>query len=510
MGRHLSPVDPPEAGNTPMDGGGAAVRVADPSAGTGTEAVRGVLWSSLAWGSNRIVVFLLTLLLARLLLQEDFGIVTAGMTVIALLEVGLDLGVGSAVVFQQEQGITDRVRSAFTLNLVASGLISLACIAAAPAVARFFGAPDVTLFQVLFTYPLLRGAGQVQDAVLKRDLQFKKRVWVDLLRAGTRVAVSLPLALAGFGAWSIVWGLLASELAGTLANWFLVRIWPRLALDRATVSSLLTFGIALVAARAVGTVQADSDNLVVGNALGLQALGYYGVAYRLPELLLDNLYWVFTSVSFPVFAKAREHGIGALRQSSLRALMLLTLFGFSVGTGLAVVAPNAVLVLFSAAWAPSAGPMALISLAMATSAVIPACTDVLPAMGRPGLLVPLQVPFVVLAIIGFIVVADSGIMAVAAVHLVYGVLYAVMHLIVAQRLLAARPRDLLAALRPGFCSAIGIAALALPVTLSLAPGLLALVLSVLAGIAGAVAGLALGSRGTLSDVWGILRRALSR
>lgn len=510
MERTLIRDEPHGPGDTPPDGGGVEAGVMPPPPTEEAAGVRGVVWSSLAWGSNRVIVFLLTLLLARLLVQEDFGIVTAGLTVIALLEVGLDLGIGSAVVYHQDEGVTDRVRSAFALNLLSSGVITLLCVLSAPAVAGFFGTTDVSLFQVLFLYPLLRGAGQVQDAVLKRDLRFKERMAVDVSRAVTRVAVSLPLALAGLGAWSIVWGLLVAELVGTLANWKVVPMRPRFAMQRATVSSLLRFGVALVAARAVGTTQANADNLIVGNRLGLEALGYYGVAYRLPELLLSNLYWIFTSVSFPVFAKARTRGMDALRSSALRGLMLLSLFGFSVGTGLAVVARDAVLVLFSADWLPAAQPMVFISLGIAVLAVIPACTDVLPAVGRPGLLLPLQVPMVVLAIVAFAVVADQGIAAVAAVHLVYGVVYALVHLVVAARVLQVSRGALLHALRPGLCATAGIVAAALPVRLSLAPGLVTLLLTVAAGTAGAVVALAIGSRHTFTDVRGVLDQARGR
>lgn len=477
---------------------------------TQSSGVRGVVWSSLAWGSNRFVVFLLTLVLARLLVPEDFGVVVAGMTVITLLEVGLDLGVGSAVIYERDDGIDDRVRSAFGLNLLTSGAVTVLCIAAAPAVARFFGVTDVALFRLLFCYPLLRGAGQVHDALLKRDLRFKQRMVVDVSRAATRVVVSIPLALAGFGAWSIVWGLLAAEAVGTAANWSLVRLRPRFRIDRETASSLLRFGLALVAARAVGTLQANADYLVVGNRLGLEALGYYSVAYRLPELLLANLYWVFTSVAFPVYARARRVGLAALRATALRALMLLSLFGFSVGTGLAIVARDAVLVLFSERWAPATAPMVLISLGIAAMAVAPACGDVAPAIGRPGLLLPLQIPAVLLAIAGFVLVADAGTTAVAAVHLVYGVGFACVHLAVAKRVLEARTMELLRALRPGVVASLGIVAAALPVRLALAPGLGTLLATVLAGLLGALAALAIGSRQTFADLRLTVAQALGR
>jgi hypothetical protein len=77
-----------------------------------TRAVRSFLWAGLSFGSSKLIVFLVTLVLARLLAPADFGVVAVGLTLIAFLEIALDLGVGAAVVQQQERGITERVRTA--------------------------------------------------------------------------------------------------------------------------------------------------------------------------------------------------------------------------------------------------------------------------------------------------------------------------------------------------------------------------------------------------------------
>ena len=76
------------------------------------------MWTTLAWTGNRLAILGLTLVLARLLTPEDFGVVTAALTIIAILDAALDLGVGAAVIAEQESGVTRRTRTAFTLNLV--------------------------------------------------------------------------------------------------------------------------------------------------------------------------------------------------------------------------------------------------------------------------------------------------------------------------------------------------------------------------------------------------------
>jgi PST family polysaccharide transporter len=102
--------------------------------------------------------------------------------------------------------------------------------------------------------------------------------------------------------------------------------------------------------KVVGAVFSQSDKLIVGGRLGPEDLGLYIVAFRLPELCIDTVHWIFSSVAFSLYSKVRAQAPEAFRNAMLRALRLTTLFGFSAGTGLAIIAPVAVPVLFSDTW----------------------------------------------------------------------------------------------------------------------------------------------------------------
>ena len=201
------------------------------------------MWTTLAWGCNRLAILGLTLLLARLLTPEDFGVVTAALTVIAMLDAALDLGVGAAVISDQESGITHRIRTAFTVNLAIAVLIAIAGALCSPLIAALFHARTQSfVFALIFCYPLFRGAGQVNDAVLKRDLRFRRRTSIDVVRAIVRVAVSIPMALTVGGAVSIATGIVAGELAAMALLWVMVPIRPYVRLNLTTVRGLLSFG----------------------------------------------------------------------------------------------------------------------------------------------------------------------------------------------------------------------------------------------------------------------------
>jgi lipopolysaccharide exporter len=480
---------------SPTDADGAA------SKGIQRRAVKGFSWAAISFGGNKFLVFVSTLVLTRLLAPAEFGVVAAGLTVIAYLEVTLDLGMSSAIVYQQEEGQSRSVAVAFTTNVTLCTILAGLNFLTAPAVAAFFRVPDsAAIFRALSLYILIRGVGALQTALLQRDLRFREKAAADVTRAMVRGAVGIGLAFGGAGAWALIWALIVGELAGTAVSWVQTRFRPRLAFDRATALLMLRFGAPVAALQLLAELASNSDYLVVGHQLGSEALGFYSIAYRLPELLLSNVYWIFSSVAFPIFSKARTVGAAAFRGSMLKALRLITMFGFPVSVGLALVSRDAVLVLFGGNWTDAGMPMTLISLAIGLGSVGYASGDIFKAAGRPGLLLWINGISTVIMITGFILAAPYGITAVAAVHLSYNLLYAHVRLALANRYIGTSMLDALRAMRPALTISAGIALFGLPVRLLVPTGQFALAAIILAGIAGAGLGLVASGRGTVEEI----------
>jgi PST family polysaccharide transporter len=465
------------------------------------------MWSALSFGGSRLVIFLMTLALARLLIPQDFGIVASGLVLIGFLEVALDLGFGGAIIYEQEKGITKRIRTAYTLNLLLAAALTGAGILSAPFVAELFRIPDsVDLIRALFCYLFLRGAGQVQAAILQRDLRYRERAVVNIVRACVRATVSVILAVAGNGAWAIAIGLLAGELAGLAAAWVFVPLLPALRLDRSAVRVMLRFSLALLGLKTLGALLANGDDFVVGSRLGPAALGMFVIAARLPELMIDSVHWIVSSVSFSLYAKTRDHGPAAFRDRMLRALRLVTVFGFSTGTGLAIVAPMAIPLLFSEQWKPAIGAAIFIALGMGLGSIGYASGDIFLAVGRPSVMLKLTAMTTACALTGFWIAAAHGIAAVAAVNLIVEAVFSVAILHLGNRLVGSTWREVLSAMRPALASAVGITCTALPVSLLLPPSLPALVATIVAGVVGALLALVVAGRAALEDLAWLIRR----
>jgi lipopolysaccharide exporter len=486
----------------------ASATDAQKSQGLTGRAVKSFVWSAISFGGNKLLVFGSTVVLARLLLPTDFGIVADAMAVLVFFDVVLDLGVGAALIYEQGTGITSRVQTAFTLNLIVSATLAGLGIALTPAIASFFGlSSHQAVFRALFLYLLVRGLGEVQDSVLQRDLRFGRRATVEVCTGAARAAVSIVLAVTGFGVWALVGGLLAGEFVGTALSWWMVGFWPRLSLDRQAVRALMSFGLMFITLKVVDAIAIDSDYLVVGHRLGATQQGYYSMGYRLPELALMSLYWIVGAVAFPIYSAARTRGREASVSAAFRALRMITLFSFPAGILLALMSRDLITVIFSSKWSPAIAPMELISLETAVMSIGYASGDLFPASGRPGTLLVLNAPVTALLVVGYILAAPHGIVAVAAVHLGFAVPYMAARLMLVNRLLGTTFSRAFASMRPGVYASIGVLALALPLRLLVSQGPLALVLLGLAGTGGAMAGLWLGARQTLSEVMTLLSSA---
>jgi lipopolysaccharide exporter len=466
-----------------------------------TRAVRSFLWAGASFATHKLIAFVGTLVLARILVPADFGLVAAALTLLTLCEMALDLGVGATVVYEQETGRSDRVQTAFTLSLAMGIGLTVVGVLAAPLVAGFFQAPGETaLFRAMALYLLLRSAGQVPDAVLRRDLAYRKRLWAELARAMTRVAIAIPLALAGYGAWSIVLGMLVGELVGTTITFVVARFRPALCFDRAALTSLLHFGVAMVGVRVVAEIAINADYLIVGNQLGPDQLGIYSVAYRIPELVIASVFWIFSSVAFPIFSQARTHGGTVLRTGFLRSLRIGTLFAFPAAAGVALVADDAIRVLFTDRWEGAIVPMSLVALALGLASVTRIGGDVLPAVGRPRTLFLVNLAATVPMVAGMIWATRYGLVGVASAHLLGIAGHVVLHQVMVNRAVETRWRDVFVAVRPGVVTAIAVVAVAWPTHQLLEPGALRLLATIVAGLLGGLIGLVAGGRAALPEL----------
>lgn len=420
--------------------------------------LRGTAWFYFSTYAGKATVFISTIALARLLLKEDFGVAGYGLVIISFLNVLGDLGIGTAFIYHDdEEYMAD---SAFWLNL-ATGLtlFGLTWIAA-PLAGSFFQDPQaIPIVRALaFNFPLV-ALGNIHDAMLRKTLTFQRKFIPDVIKAVGKAMISIILALLGFGAWSLVWGHLGGTLLASITLWVVVPWRPQFRLNQRLTNSLLRYGGGIVTVNALGVLLLNVDYLLVGRYLGATALGVYTLAFRLPELLVQEFPVIVSNVLFPTFTKLRDDP-KQLTNGIYHMLRYSTIVTVPVGVGLALVAQPLVLTLFSDRWADMAPVLTAIALDMTILSLSFNLGLIYKAQGKPNLLSRLILlrSLVLLPAIWWAVTGPATITAVAWTHAAVAIFVVALDLVAARRLLGLSMRAMLGAFQPAVVGTLCMAA----------------------------------------------------
>jgi PST family polysaccharide transporter len=477
---------------------------------TAKQAVRGTFWSFLSFFAGRVLTFVTTVILATLLTPSEFGIVGYCTIAIAYLELLNNFGVGHALIARRDR-FEEAANAAFWIGLGSSILLFAAGWLAAPFVAQFFRTPEIVpMFRVLSLILLFGGIGTVPTAMIHRDLRFKAYLVPSIGRNIVKGAVGIGLAWAGYGPWALIWSEVVSRAIEATVPWLLVRWRPTAAFDAAITRSMLIFGGHMIAITLIGAFMTNVDYLLVGRILGSAALGYYLLAFRLPELVIRNTNDIVARVAFPVMAQMQSDQ-EYLSRTYFGYLRYISLFSFPAGVGLALITAPFIRTFYPPVWQPSVLPMQLISLQMAIAAISYVPGIIYKAINRPEILTRLslvKLP-VVVAVLWY--GTHWGIDGVATGMLALALASSVLDCAVVQRILGFAWGDLYRALAPAAICATSMGLIVLGFN-RLVPmsGVLEIVLNTLLGAAVYLCGLLLLSRETVMQAQTALRAAISR
>jgi lipopolysaccharide exporter len=325
---------------------------------------RGAGWV-IAWRmATRLLGFISTLVLVRLLTPGDFGLVALATTFAIALEVWLAIGVEDQIV-RARAPTRSLYDTAFTLNLLRSLLIAALVAASAEAAAGFFG--DARLAGVLYALAAttaLGGLGNVGCADFRRDLAFDKEFRLLLLPRLAGIAATISLAFLMHSHWALVAGIVTTRLVGVPMGYIMHPYRPRLSLRAWRELAGVSFW---TWAFAVSTMVRDRmDSVVIGRSLGPAQVGVYSAAWEVASLPSSELVDPICRACMPGFAAALRSGSEGA-EHYLRIIALTGLLSLPAGAGISLVAGPVVGLAFGAAWLEAVPVVAVLGLALTTS-----------------------------------------------------------------------------------------------------------------------------------------------
>jgi len=255
---------------------------------------------------GKVVSLGVTLVMARLLSPEDYGLMAMAMVLVGFIGFFNEVGIGSAIV-QKPVLEEEEVNGCFSFSMLASILLfGFTALLSMPA-ARFFGNPALQPMVVALATTFILGAlGTVPTAFLRKNMHFKAIAGINIAALMLQSGIALALAWTGHGAWSLVWGFVASSLFQSLGAFWLSGWRPSSLRGLRAALDLVRYGLHITMTRIFWYLYSNADRVVVGRLLGDRQLGIYDMALSLATLPTSQVTTLVTNVSSPLFARLQQ------------------------------------------------------------------------------------------------------------------------------------------------------------------------------------------------------------
>ena len=350
-----------------------------------TLAVKSAAWygATRLWG--QLISWAVTVLLARMLAPEDYGLYAIALSVLAMVELLQEFGLGTALI--QRQDLTrSQISAVFWVVASTSLLVTALTMTAAGSISRLYGEPDLAWpLRLLCLTFLLNSLGTVPYSLLTKSINLRRRSLAEAFGVTASALVALSLAYLGYGVGALVAGHLTRAVVLNVGLAFFAGWAPTLSVDFRGMRRLLSFGISVAGSQLVGTFTATTNTFVIARLLSSTAVGLFSMAQGLTEAPTRLSTAIINQVSLPVFAKL-QHDRVQLSEYFLKISKYLTVVSLPVQIGLALVAPQLIPVLLSSKWQALTIPFQLLCLESAVILSTLTCSPLLMARGRGSLL----------------------------------------------------------------------------------------------------------------------------
>ena len=308
---------------------------------------KGAMWI----GAGNIFVnalgFISTMILARLLVPEDFGLVAIAYAVMTIFSAVTDMALSQALV-QHDDPSDDHFHTAWTMSVIRSIILAIALAVCASPLASFYD--DSRLEFLLFLIAIsiaFSGFTNPKLIVFQRRLEFHQVFILSCTNKLVSFAITVGLAFIYRSYWALVIGPLVAQITEVLLSYILIpyRPKPRLAEYR----ELLSFSIWMTLGNWVTSANMRADPLVLGYFLPVNVLGQYSVGSNLSSQTIFQLIGPVKQVLFPAFSRLK-HDMERFRRAYSKSQGILCLFAFPIGCGLAVLADEVVGLVLGAKW----------------------------------------------------------------------------------------------------------------------------------------------------------------
>lgn len=345
------------------------------------QATKGVVWSAVERFSVQGIQFILTIIIARLVLPSDYGLIAMLNIFLAIAQVFVDSGFSHALIQKKNRTETD-FSTVFYFNIFISIVLYLLLYFSAPYIASFYKEPDLSpVTRWIGLNIIIGGFSVVQRAKLTINIDFKRQAKASLTAVLISGIIGILLAYKGWGVWVLVVQTLSNSLLNTLLLWIFAKWVPKWIFSKESFNTLFSFGSKLLLSGLLHTIYINLYSLVIGRRYTSMDVGFYNRAYQFASFPSINIVGVINRVIFPMQCEMQDDN-ECLKISFLKYLRMSCFIIFPVMTIVAVLSKPLILLLLTEKWLPAAEMLSILCFAYMWYPVMIVNNQILNVKGR--------------------------------------------------------------------------------------------------------------------------------
>ena len=372
--------------------------------------ISGLFWRYMERTLAQGIQLLVTIVLARILMPEEYGTVALISVLINIALVFVQNGFGNALIQKANADSTD-FSTAFYFSLGLSLIIYLILYVTAPYVSAFYRNSELTpLIRGLSVSIIIASMGTVQQAYVSRTMQFKKFFFSTLTGTIVSAFTGIGAALMGLGAWALIIQQLTNQSIDTLILWFTSGWRPTKEFSAKSLRHIFTYGWKLLVSGLIDTVYSNLYTLIIGKRFSAGDVGYYEKGRQFPALIIMNVNATIQSVLFPALS-SQQSDRSRTKAMTRRAIKTSTFIIFPCMAGLSVIARPLIALVLTEKWLPAVSYLRFFCLIYAVWPVHTANLQAINALGRSDIFLKLEIVKKALGITVLIITIPMGLRA---------------------------------------------------------------------------------------------------
>lgn len=336
------------------------------------------------------IQFVVLIVLARMLLPKDFGLIVLVTIFIMIASVIVQCGFNTALIQKKNVDEVD-FSSVFYLNLFVASILYVMLFFSAPAIAIFFEETQlVTILRILALTLFLGAINSIQNAVIARNMQFKKQFFSSVGAVLVSGIVGITLAYHNFGVWALIVQQLTNQFLITLILWFTVKWKPRMLFSFKRLRDLFSFGWKILLSSLIDVIYTNISGIIIGKIYSPRLLGFYSRGEQFPSFIVSNINGSIQSVMLPALSSHQEDR-QKVKEMVRRSIVTSTFIVFPMMIGLAVIAEPLVKILLTEKWLSTVPFIQIFCAVYALWPIHTANLQAINALGRSDIFLKLEI-----------------------------------------------------------------------------------------------------------------------